>query len=75
MHQDDAIIFDFLEFGGLFLERPLYYDNYAAGDLYRNFKSISNINRTEKSLQQIIALDLVLAVCLSPSSFYPHFFQ
>nr|WP_319394325.1 DUF6178 family protein [uncultured Desulfobacter sp.] len=46
--------------GGLFIERPLYYDNYVTGKLYRNFKSISDIARTEKNLNQIIALDQVL---------------
>ncbi len=46
--------------GGLLLDRPLYYDNYADGLLYRNFKSLSDITRTNRSLEQIIALDNVL---------------
>ena len=46
--------------GGLFLERPLYYDNYASGELYSNFKSLSDITKTSRALEQIIALDLVL---------------
>lgn len=46
--------------GGLFIERPLYYDNYATGDLYRNFKTLSDISNTERTLQKIIALDTVL---------------
>lgn len=46
--------------GGLFLERPLYYDNYATGKLYRNFKSLSDIAATDKALEQIIALDAVI---------------
>ncbi|MBT3177550.1 MAG: hypothetical protein HOG03_23705 [Desulfobacula sp.] len=48
--------------GGLFLDRPLYYDNYAAGKLYRDFKSISDIIVTSKALEQIIALDKVLGL-------------
>jgi hypothetical protein len=46
--------------GGLFLDRPLYFDNYASGRLYRNFKSIPDITRTGRLLDQIIALDRVL---------------
>ncbi|MBU2429235.1 MAG: hypothetical protein KKH99_00955, partial [Proteobacteria bacterium] len=43
--------------GGLFLDRPLYFDNYASGELYRNFQSLSDIKDTSESLDQIIALD------------------
>ncbi|MCD4720890.1 MAG: DUF6178 family protein, partial [Desulfobacula sp.] len=58
--------------GGLFLDRPLYYNNYApdyapdyrpnseSGELYRNFKSLSEITQTSRALEQIIALDTVL---------------
>ena len=47
--------------GGLFLDRPLYYDNYASGSaLYRNFKSLSDVFQTSRALEQIIALDTVL---------------
>ncbi|SDU04264.1 DUF6178 family protein [Desulfobacula phenolica] len=46
--------------GGLFLDRPLYYNAYVSGDLYRNFKSISDITKTNTALEQIMALDTVL---------------
>lgn len=46
--------------GGLFLDRPLYYDNYASGELYRNFKSIPDITKTDRALEQIVALDRFL---------------
>jgi hypothetical protein len=46
--------------GGLFLDRPLYYDNYASGVAYRNFKALSDILSTDRTLGQIIALDTVL---------------
>ncbi len=46
--------------GGLFLERPLFFDNYSSGELYRNFKSVSDINKTAQVLDQIISLDTVL---------------
>ncbi len=48
--------------GGLFLDRPMYYDNYAKGKLYRNFKSVSDITRTSRVLEQIIAIDKVLGL-------------
>ncbi len=47
--------------GGLFLDRPLYHDNYASGKLYRNFKTIPDITRTGRLLDEVIALDTVLA--------------
>ena len=48
--------------GGLFLDRPLYYNNYAGEGLYRNFKSISDITQTTRDLEQIIALDKILGL-------------
>ncbi|MCK4768235.1 MAG: hypothetical protein KAS28_07580, partial [Desulfobacula sp.] len=48
--------------GGLFLDRPLYYDNYTSGgELYRNFKSLSDVFQTSRALEQVIALDTVLS--------------
>lgn len=56
--------------GGLLLDRPLYFDNYAAGTLYRNFKSLSDIAHTGRLLEQILALDTVLGkLCVDISSF------
>lgn len=48
------------DIGGLLLDRPLYFDNYATGVLYRDFKSVSDINHTRTSLDQIIALDMII---------------
>lgn len=47
--------------GGLFLERPLYFDNYESGELYRNFSSREDIRRTSTILDQVIAMDDFLA--------------
>ncbi|WP_299978924.1 DUF6178 family protein [Desulfobacula sp.] len=47
--------------GGLFLDRPLYYDNYASGELYRDFKSLLDITVTDKILKQIISLDRMIS--------------
>jgi len=46
--------------GGLLLDRPLYYDNYSSGELYKDFKSLSDIAKTGRALEQVIALDMVL---------------
>ncbi len=46
--------------GGLFLDRPLYFDNYASGKLYRNFKSLADISKTDHVLEQIIAADTII---------------
>ncbi len=48
--------------GGLFLDRPLYFDSRASGELYRDFTSISEINQTSTILEQIIALDKILGM-------------
>ncbi len=46
--------------GGLFLDRPLYFDNYKSGVLYNNFTSLAQIAQTEKTLNKIIAVDKIL---------------
>jgi hypothetical protein len=46
--------------GGLLIDRPLFYDNYKEGELYRNFKSLKDINTTASELDQIINLDHIL---------------
>ncbi|MCP3942015.1 MAG: hypothetical protein GY710_11095 [Desulfobacteraceae bacterium] len=46
--------------GGLLLDRPMFYDNYQEGELYRHFKSLTDINSTTTTLNQIIHLDKIL---------------
>ncbi len=43
--------------GGLLIERPMFFDNYKADALYRDFHSVLDIKKTKDSLDQIIALD------------------
>ncbi len=43
--------------GGLLIKKPLFYDNYKTGVLYREFFSISDIKKTENILDEIIAFD------------------
>ncbi len=48
--------------GGLLVKRPLYYDNYASGVLYREFATLEEIQRTEGVLAEIMAMDDLLAL-------------
>lgn len=43
--------------GGLLIKKPLFYDNYKTGELYREFNSIDDIKNTETMLNELIAFD------------------
>ena len=43
--------------GGLLLEKPLFFDNYATGELYREFASLADTRATEETLGQIMEMD------------------
>jgi Family of unknown function (DUF6178) len=43
--------------GGLLIKKPLFYDDYKTGELYREFISIDDIKKTERILNEIIAFD------------------
>jgi hypothetical protein len=47
--------------GGLLIKRPLFFDNYASGVLYREFVDLNDIIQTQKALDQIIAMDHLLS--------------
>jgi hypothetical protein len=47
--------------GGLLIKRPLYFDNYETGSLYREFSSPRDISVTDTTLTEIIAFDRLLA--------------
>lgn len=48
--------------GGVLLKRPLYFDNYAGGVLYREFATLEDIDRTGRQLDRIIAYDDLIAL-------------
>jgi hypothetical protein len=48
--------------GGLLIKRPLYYDNYQTGVLYREFATYEEIRDTEAVLKSIMAFDDLLAL-------------
>lgn len=58
LHFFDEQLFGVL--GGLLLDRPLFFDNYQTGVLYRSFGSAGEVETTERSLESIIALDRVM---------------
>ena len=43
--------------GGLLVKKPLFYDNYKTGVLYRDFASVDDINETEGIFNQVVAVD------------------
>lgn len=48
--------------GGLLLKKPLYYDNYETGVLYREFSSSDDIKHTEKILNEVMEIDYFLSL-------------
>ena len=48
--------------GGLLIKKPLFYDNYATGVLYREFESLEDIRITEGIFNQIKTVDELLSV-------------
>jgi hypothetical protein len=59
--------------GGLLLKKPLFYDNYKTGVLYREFVALEDVALTERILRQVQAVDRLLSVMniqLGPVSQY-----
>ena len=48
--------------GGLLIKKPLFYDNYKTGVLYREFASLEEIRTTEDIFNQIKAVDDLLSL-------------
>jgi uncharacterized protein DUF6178 len=47
--------------GGLLIKRPLYFDNYQSGTLYREFSNRDDITCTQTILTNVMAFDRLLA--------------
>jgi hypothetical protein len=52
--------------GGLLIRRPMFFDNYHTGKLYREFKDIDDIKATEDVLNQIMAIDALFSEMAFP---------
>ena len=48
--------------GGLLLKKPLFFDNYRSGHLYREFAAKEDIDETAAVLEEIIAFDHLLSL-------------
>ena len=48
--------------GGLLVKKPLYFDNYTTGSLYRDFQTPEEIQTTDAILRRIIAVDDLLSL-------------
>ena len=48
--------------GGLLIKKPLYFDNYATGILYREFACMADIETTQDSINRIRAFDDLLSM-------------
>ena len=48
--------------GGLLIKKPLFYDNYKTGVLYREFDSLEDIKVTKDTLNQVKAIDDLLSL-------------
>jgi hypothetical protein len=48
--------------GGLLLKKPLFYDNYKTGVLYREFATLEDIRKIEKIFSHIVGVDDLLSL-------------
>ena len=48
--------------GGLLIKKPLFFDNYTAGSMYREFQTTEDVSSTAQSLADIIAFDNLLSL-------------
>jgi len=48
--------------GGLLIKRPLYFDNFRSGNMYRDFRSLQEIEATRSELEALIAFDRLLSL-------------
>lgn len=47
--------------GGLLLKRPKFFDNYASGQLYRDFATMADVRATQAALNEAMGFDRLLA--------------
>ncbi|MFH1982706.1 MAG: DUF6178 family protein [Pseudomonadota bacterium] len=53
--------------GGLLIKRPLYFDNYRSGVIYREFATLAEVSETRNALTAAMAMDALLdAIALRP---------
>ncbi len=61
--------------GGLLIPRPKFFDNYATGVVYREFETLTDIQKTRRALKAAMALDdLISSFSLDTGQFPKQFF-
>ena len=60
--------------GGLLVKRPVFFDNYETGVLYRNFASLEDITRTGSSIETIKKFDDLLSMIAPATKAFPDSF-
>lgn len=48
--------------GGILIKRPLFFDNYKSGIIYREFNSLEEIRKTETVVDEIVCFDRLLSL-------------
>jgi hypothetical protein len=48
--------------GGLLVQKPLFFNNYQNGNLYREFATLADVKKTDDTLEQIVTFDLVFSL-------------
>jgi hypothetical protein len=48
--------------GGLLVKKPMYFDNYETGRIYRDFGSVDDLKQSESVLSYIISMDNLLSL-------------
>lgn len=48
--------------GGLLIKKPMFFDNYRSGRMYREFATVEDLRQTEVLLTDIIAIDSLLSM-------------
>ncbi len=59
--------------GGLLVKKPLFYDNYKTGVLYREFASVDDIRETEVIFDRVVAVDDLLSVMNIKMDSFPQY--
>jgi hypothetical protein len=48
--------------GGLLVKKPLYFDNYKTGRIYREFAALSEVEESRRVLEEVIAFDDLISL-------------
>jgi hypothetical protein len=52
--------------GGLLVKKPMYFDDYVSGSMYRDFSTVDELQQTADALDAVIACDHLLSLLTIP---------